>query len=215
MGNSKKAAFLDRDGVIIEETNFITDPNKVKLLENAAKAISRLNKEYLVVIITNQPAVGRGMCTEDQAKAVNNRILELLKEKGATIDATYMCFHHPIQGFGKYKTECECRKPKPGMILKAAEEHNINLKQSFTIGDKTGDIKAGYLAGTRTILVSTGYGGDDGFKDATPDYTAKDLYGAAEIMLKDTSILKLPTLNTGDNKTCVLSLPSLSSGDKK
>lgn len=182
----RKAAFLDRDGVIIEETNFITDPSKVKLLDNAAKAIARLNKDYLVFIITNQPAVGRGLCTEEQAKAVNNRVLELLAQDGARIDATYMCFHHPIHGLGKYKAECECRKPKPGMILKAAEEHNIDLAQSFTIGDKTGDIKAGYLAGTKTILVQTGYGGDDGFKDAAPDYTAKDLHEAVKIMLGET-----------------------------
>lgn len=180
----RKAAFLDRDGVIIEETQFITDPDKVKLLGNAAKAIARLNKGYKVFIITNQPAVGRGLCTEEQAKEVNNKVIELLKEQGAVIDATYMCFHHPIHGLGKYKVECGCRKPKPGMILKAAEEHGIDLSQSFTIGDKTGDIKAGHLAGTKTILVQTGYGGDDGFKDATPDYTAKDLYGAAEIMLR-------------------------------
>ncbi|MDI6738497.1 MAG: HAD family hydrolase [Nanoarchaeota archaeon] len=185
MGNTKKAAFLDRDGVIIEEIKFITEPDKVKLLDNAAKAISRLNKEYKVFIITNQPAVGRGMCTEEQAKKVNDKVLELLNEQGARIDATYMCFHHPIHGIGNYKVECDCRKPKPGMILKAAEEHDINLKQSFTIGDKTGDIKSGFLAGTKTILVQTGYGGDDGFKDATPDYIAKDLYEAAEIMLKE------------------------------
>ncbi|MDD4877890.1 MAG: HAD family hydrolase [Candidatus Nanoarchaeia archaeon] len=185
MGNKTKAAFLDRDGVIIEETNFITDPNKVRILDNAAKAIAMLNKEYKVFIITNQPAVGRGMCTEEQAKAVNNKVLELLADEGARIDATYMCFHHPIHGIGDYKIECECRKPKPGMILKAAKEHGIDLKQSFTIGDKTGDIKSGFLAGTKTILVQTGYGGDDGFKDATPDYTVKDLYEAASIMIGD------------------------------
>ncbi len=185
MNNKKKAAFLDRDGVIIEETKFITDPDKVRLLDRAADAIARLNKEYLVIIISNQPAVGRGMCTEEQAKKVNDKVLELLAEEGAKIDATYMCFHHPIHGIGNYKVECECRKPKPGMILKAAKEHGIDLKNSFTVGDKTGDIKSGYLAGTKTILVSTGYGGDDGFKDATPDYTAKDLYEAAEIILGD------------------------------
>ena len=178
----EKAIFLDRDGVIIEDFGFVTATGKIKLINNSAAAIKELNKQFKVFIITNQPAVGRGLCTEEEALNFNNKMIKLLEEKGAKIDKTYMCFHHPIHGKGAYKIDCEYRKPKPGMILKAAKEFNIDLSKSFTIGDKTGDIKSGFLAGTKTILVKTGCGGDDGFKDATPDHIADDLYNAMGII---------------------------------
>jgi len=185
MHDEKKAVFLDRDGVIIEEKEWLTKPEQVKVIANAGKAIAKLNKSFLVIIISNQPVVGRGMCTEEDVKKTNDVMLKEIAKDNAKIDAIYNCFHHPIHGIGDYKVECECRKPKPGMILKAAKEFNIDLKSSFTVGDKTGDIKSGYLAGTKTILVQTGYGGKEGFNDAVPDYTAKDLYDAAEIILGD------------------------------
>lgn len=182
---SDAAVFLDRDGVIIEDSHFITSADQVRMIANSAKAIALLNNKFKTFVISNQPAVGRGMCTEQEAKDVNDAVIALLSKEGARIDRTYMCFHHPIHGIGAYKAECECRKPKPGMILQAAREFGIDLSKSFTIGDKTGDIKAGKLAGTKTILVQTGYGGEDGFKDAVPDFVAKDLYGAAKIIMED------------------------------
>lgn len=192
-----KAVFLDRDGVIIEHnksitkdktvkhTDFITSKESIQLIENVAEAIKELNKHFKVFIISNQPAVGRGLCTEEQAIELNNFIVSQLEEKGAKIDKSFMCFHHPVHGQGKYKVECECRKPKPGMILEAAKEFDINLENSWMIGDKTGDIKSGVLAGTKTILVKTGYGGNDGFKDAEPNYVSEDLYAASQLILNE------------------------------
>ncbi|HII15935.1 MAG TPA: HAD family hydrolase [Nanoarchaeota archaeon] len=186
MDAKKPAVFLDRDGVIIEEVQWLTKPEQVKVLPNAGKAIAKLNKSFLVIIISNQPVVGRGMCTEEDVKNANDVMLKVIAKDSARIDAIYNCFHHPIHGIGKYKAECECRKPKPGMTLQAAKDFNIDLKSSFTIGDKIGDIKAGFLAGTKTILVQTGYGGKDGFNDAVPDYVAKDLYSAVNIIMGET-----------------------------
>tara|TARA_Y100000310_G_scaffold281278_1_gene301652 strand:- start:421 stop:975 length:555 start_codon:yes stop_codon:yes gene_type:complete len=183
----QKAVFLDRDGVINEEVNFLIELEKIALIEGSAEALRNLNNAgYSVIIITNQPAVGRGLATESQITAINNRIVELLGEQGAKIDATYMCFHHPKHGQGKYKVDCGCRKPKPGMILEAAKDHNIDLSQSFMVGDRTSDIKAGVLSGAKTISVRTGYGGagNDGFNDATHDYIADNLLEASKIILQ-------------------------------
>ena len=192
-----QAVFLDRDGVIIDHiklenndssinhNNFIISKENIRLIENVDTAIKELNKHFKVFIISNQPIVGRCLCTEEEAINLNNFIVSKLEEKGAKIDKTFMCFHHPIHGQGKYKVECNCRKPKPGMILESAKEFNIDLKNSWMIGDKTGDIKAGLLAGTKTILVKTGYGGNDGFKDAVPNYIAEDLYAASQLILNE------------------------------
>ncbi|MCG2719700.1 MAG: HAD family hydrolase [Nanoarchaeota archaeon] len=180
-----KSVFLDRDGVIIEETKFIISTDKVQLIDKAAEAIKELNKHFKVFIVTNQPAVGKGMCSEKEAINLNNYIISQLEEKGAKIDKTFMCFHHPVHGLGKYKVECECRKPKPGMILEAAKEFDIDLENSWMIGDKIGDIKSGVLAGTKTILVKTGYGGKDGFNDAIPNYVSEDLYAASKLILNE------------------------------
>jgi len=177
------AVFIDRDGVINKFKGYITSPEEIELIEGSAEAIAMLNKAYKVIVVSNQPCVGKGLCTERDIAAINKRLLALLREHNARIDATYMCFHHPLDGIGKYKRECDCRKPKPGLLLKAAKEHNIELSKSFMVGDRTSDIKAGRLAGVKTILVKTGFGGDDGYKDATPDYVAEDLYDAARIIL--------------------------------
>lgn len=179
--DSKKAVFLDRDGVINEDFGHIRLPEQVKLIKGSAKAIAMLNKEYPVIIITNQAAVARGMCTEEDARKVNDKVLELLAEEGAKIDATYMCFHHPEYGIGSYKVDCSCRKPKPGMILEAAKAFGIGIRNSYMVGDKASDIKAGKAAGARTILVKTGYGEEH----EKPDFIAKDLYEAAKIIMSE------------------------------
>lgn len=179
------AIFLDRDGVIIEDVDHISKQEQVKMIGKSAEAIAMLNGKYKVIIISNQAAVGRGMCTENDAHLVNNKVLELLAENKARIDSTYMCFHHPEKGVGDYKQDCSCRKPKPGMILQAASEFNIDIKNSYLIGDKTSDIKAGNSAGLNTILVKTGCAGKDGLcHDAVPSNVAEDLYSAAQIILR-------------------------------
>ncbi len=181
----KKAVFLDRDGVINEEVGHITSPKQIKLIKNSAKAISILNKRFKVFIITNQAAVGRGLCKEEDIEKINNHLISLLKEENASIEGIYCCFNHPIHGIWEYKKECNFRKPKPGMILQAAKENCINLKNSFMVGDKMSDIKAGSLTGLKTILVKTGHNGDNEFKDTNPDYVAQDLYDAVKIIFTE------------------------------
>lgn len=183
-----KAIFLDRDGVINKEKNWIHKKEDLELIKNSAEAIAMLNENgFKVIIITNQPVVARGLCTEEEVQEINDYLKNLLKDKGATVDAVYYCPHHPSAGDNpKYTRECECRKPKPGMILQAQKDLFIDkLEGCFIVGDKMGDLKAGNSVGCKTILVKTGYGGEDGWEDAVPDYIAEDLYDAVKnIILK-------------------------------
>jgi D-glycero-D-manno-heptose 1,7-bisphosphate phosphatase len=155
----REAVFLDRDGTVIEEVCYLADPAQVKLIPGAAEAIRRLNEAgVLVVLVTNQSGVARGYFPESRVRDVHARLAELLAECGAKIDASYYCPHHPTESVGHYRIACECRKPKPGLLLAAARELGIDLAQSWMIGDKPCDAEAGTAAGCRTILVRTGHG---------------------------------------------------------
>lgn len=176
-----KYIFLDRDGVINEEIGFLHKKEQLKLLQKSAEAIRMLNEEgYKVILITNQPAVARGLCSEETVEEIHKELQSLLNKENAHIDSFYYCPHHPTEGKDPFFTkECTCRKPQPGMIIKAKEDHNIeDLSHSYIIGDRISDIKAGNLAGCKTILVSTGYGLKDTWNDAVPNYYARDLYHA-------------------------------------
>jgi D-glycero-D-manno-heptose 1,7-bisphosphate phosphatase len=176
----KIAIFLDRDGVVNEEVHLLHKPEDLKLIPRSAEAIAKLNQANIpVILITNQPVVARGLCTNEDINIIHNHLQKLLEQKNAKLDAIYYCPHHP-----NFTKECECRKPLPGLILKAEKDFNINLTKSYMIGDRISDIKAGFLAGCKTIGVKTGYACDDGFKDATPDMMANDLYHAVEIILE-------------------------------
>ena len=185
-----KAVFLDRDGVINKEINLLNDINQLEILSNVNKAIKILNDlGFYVIIVTNQPQVARGLLTEVGVKKINNHLKKLLEDGGAKIDAIYYCPHHPERHhpdikpeFIKYRIECECRKPKIGMLLEAKKKFNLDLKSSFMIGDQTIDIQTGKNAGCKTILVKTGYGGSDGKFDVKPDFVCEDLYNAAKLI---------------------------------
>lgn len=153
------AIFLDRDGTINEEVDFLISPQEIKLIPGSAQAI-REAKElgYKVFIITNQSGIARGLFTEIQLKKINSHLISVLMNHGADIDAIYYCPHHPDFGDSTYRQNCECRKPKTGMITQAAKEFNIDLKKSFIIGDRTVDVQTGNNSGMTTILVLTGYG---------------------------------------------------------
>jgi mannose-1-phosphate guanylyltransferase / phosphomannomutase len=186
----RAAAFLDRDGTINENVDWLTDRKDIILIPGAAEGIKLLNeKQILVVVITNQPVVARGMATEDDVHKMNARLATLLEEKGARIDAFYFCPHHPETNHPeandpKYRRDCDCRKPKPGMFRDAARTHNIDLAQSFMVGDKTIDIAAGKAAGCSTILVQTGSAGNDGKEQVTPDHICKTIKEACELIIK-------------------------------
>jgi D-glycero-D-manno-heptose 1,7-bisphosphate phosphatase len=155
----REAVFLDRDGTLIEEVNYLSSPEQVRLIPGAADAVRRLNDAcVLVVVVTNQAGVARGYFPESRVGEVHARLAALLAEHGAHIDAFYHCPHHPTAGVGAYRVACDCRKPKPGLLLTAARELDIDLSRSWMIGDKLCDAAAGEAAGCRSILVRTGHG---------------------------------------------------------
>jgi len=154
-----RAAFLDRDGVICEENHYISKPSQFRLLPKVGDAIRLLNeKGFKVVVITNQSGVARGYFTEKDLEQVHKKMKDDLCEKGAELDAIYFCPHHPDGKIDVYRGDCGYRKPKPSMLELAAAKLNLDLKQSFMIGDKLDDIIAGTKAGCKTILVLTGCG---------------------------------------------------------
>ncbi|OGV38402.1 MAG: hypothetical protein A2020_15200 [Lentisphaerae bacterium GWF2_45_14] len=183
----KKACFLDRDGVLVEEADYLADPNKAVLIDGAAEAVKKLRENsFTVIVVSNQSGIARGYFSEETLSLINKRIAELLAESGAAVDAWYHCPHHPDGKIECYKTECSCRKPAPGMILRAAEEYNISLSKSAMIGDKKSDIEAGFNAGCRIgILVSTGYGAE-GIPDSMPRDTVfkKNISDAADYVIE-------------------------------
>ena len=156
--NKQKAVFLDRDGTINKYVGFLRKLDDFELLDGVSKAIKKINESgYLVIVVTNQPVVARGEVTVDELDVIHKKMETLLGQDGAYIDGLYICPHHPDSGFDgeikELKIECECRKPKPGMILKAAKDFNIDLSNSYMIGDSENDIKAGMAAGCKTRKV--------------------------------------------------------------
>ena len=158
----RRAVFLDRDGTLIEDTEYPSDPARVVLIEGAVDALRRLRAEgWLIVVVTNQSGIARGLITPEQYRQVADAFAEQLTAAGCRIDATCMCPHHPA-----HSGPCGCRKPQPGMLLAAARALAIDPSRSFMVGDKVSDVRAGLAAGASSILVRTGYGLET---EAAPD----------------------------------------------
>lgn len=162
----QKAVFLDRDGTINKYVGFLRNIEDFELLPGVADVIKTINASgYLAIVVTNQPVIARGEVTVPELQEIHNKMETLLGAEGAYLDAIYYCPHHPHRGYEgevpELKIECECRKPKPGMLLKAAEEFNIDLSQSWMVGDGENDIKAGITAGCRTALIGNESFGQD------------------------------------------------------
>ena len=139
-----KAVFLDRDGTLIEDVGYLSHEKDISLIDGAAEAVHNLkNAGFKTVMITNQAAIARGIITEDRFKEINSQILAEFSHKGAEFDGVYYCPHHPTAGKGKYLVNCSCRKPLPGMLLKATKDLDLDLNNSFMIGDKDIDIECG------------------------------------------------------------------------
>jgi len=184
----QRAVFLDRDGAINEEVEYLTRADQLKLIGGAAEAIRLLNKAgFKIVVITNQSAIARGYLKEEDLPAIHAEMEKMLRKGKARVDAIYYCPHHPTLGIGPYKTDCPCRKPKPGMLQQAAADLGLDLQSSFVIGDKMSDLGAGEAAGCRKILVRTGYGAEMEQRlqnyPFRPDYIADDLLEAAKWIL--------------------------------
>lgn len=146
--NKQKAIFLDRDGTINKMVGFVTKPEQFELIEGAAEAIKAINKSgYLAIVVTNQPVIARGDCTFEKLQTIHDKMETALGKVGAFVDAIYVCPHHTDKGFEgerpEYKCSCECRKPKPGLLLQAAKDFNIDLSESYMIGDSHRDVEAG------------------------------------------------------------------------
>lgn len=155
----RRAAFIDRDGVINEERNYVGRLDDFILLPGATRGLRSLKKSgYLLIVVTNQSGIGRGYYSVQDFNRLTEYMQQLLLNEGVEINKVYYCPHHSVHGLGEYKVECECRKPKPGMILQASGELGIDLGQSILIGDKDTDIQAGRSAGVgHCLLVSSGH----------------------------------------------------------
>jgi len=188
-----KAVFLDRDGVIIKDVNLLTNSGDIHVLDGLPEALSSLkNAEFKLIVVSNQTVVARGLATEKNVKEINseieNKIVEL---DGPTFDGIYFCPHHPNATLPEYREKCECRKPRSGMLAKAASEHNIDLTTSFMVGDRITDIIAGKNVGCKTILLETGMHNTETIvtidkinENIQANYTCKNLITAVKWILK-------------------------------
>lgn len=177
--------FLDRDGTINEEVDFLQSPNELTLIPGSADAIREANKHgWKVFIATNQSGIARGLLTEDALNRINATLISELQQRNAHIDAIYYCPHHPTVGAAPYRTECDCRKPNTGMLLRAAREFDVDLSKSFVIGDRMIDVQTAINVGATSILVLTGYGREElklcKERDVHIDYVAENLYDAIQ-----------------------------------
>lgn len=186
VARKRRAVFLDRDGTIIRQVELPHKPSQIKLLPGAAHALKQLHDAgYLLIVISNQPVVARGILTPAGVVKLNNVMVKRLAARGAAIDAFYFCPHNPKADLKKYRKVCACRKPAPGMVLKAAKRFKMDLKKSFLVGDTTQDMLTGKNARVRTILVRTGHGGRDPWQyKAKPDFVVKDLAAAARLITR-------------------------------
>ncbi len=164
--NKQKAIFLDRDGTINRYVGFLRNIEEFELLPDVADAVNKINSSgYLAIVVTNQPVIARGEVTVQELEEIHNKMETLLGKEGVYVDAIYYCPHHPHRGYEgeveELKINCECRKPKPGMLLQAAEDFNIDLSKSWMIGDGENDVKAGKAAGCMTAFLGTEDYGQD------------------------------------------------------
>ena len=185
--HKQKCIFLDRDGTINSYVGFLRTVDQVKLEPKAAEAIRLINEsEYLAIVVTNQPVIARGECSFEELKHIHNRIYTLLGNEGAYIDGLYFCPHHPDKGFegeiSALKFDCDCRKPKTGMLKKAETDFNSDLANSWFIGDTTMDVQTGINAGMHTVMLRSGDPKKERY-NVTPEFIANDLLDAVKMIL--------------------------------
>lgn len=186
MPPGRPAVFMDRDGCLIEEMGYLNHPSRVRILPRTAAAVSRLNAAGVAAIMaTNQAGIARGYFSAETLREVNAEVERQLVRHGARLDALYVCTHHPTAGAPPYRHECDCRKPKPGLLRQAAAELGLDLSRSVMVGDKPSDVEAGQAAGSSGVLVLTGYGrGEWEYLrhewTVKPDHVALDLFDAVQ-----------------------------------
>lgn len=185
----RRAVFIDRDGTISEEVGYINHVSRFRLFPYAAPAIKHLNESgWLAIVITNQAGVARGYFSEVTIEAVHAAMTKELENSSARLDAIYYCAHHPSVGEPPYRLDCDCRKPKPGLIARAAKDFDIDLEQSWMVGDRYSDVELARNAGVKSLFVLSGYGrGEWEHQRASwaeqPDLVAEDLLEAVAVIL--------------------------------
>ena len=188
--NKQRAIFIDRDGTINVSKGFISKADDLELIPGSIEAIKAINKSgALAIVITNQPVIARGECSFEELHNIHNKLKTILGEKGAFVDDIFYCPHHPDKGFEgevpELKFDCECRKPKTGMIDEAVKKYNIDLSKSYMVGDSTMGLETARNAGVKSVLVDTGFAGNDDKYDRNCDIEAKNLFDAVEKIIKD------------------------------
>ncbi|MEW6511387.1 MAG: HAD family hydrolase [Bacteroidota bacterium] len=188
MSAGRAAVFFDRDGTLNEEVEFLSRPEQLRLIPGAAGAVRSINAGgFHACIISNQSGVARGIFSEADLVPIHAKLMQDLGREGARIDRIYYCPHHPIAGLPPYNVECDCRKPRPGMLRRAAEEFGLDLERSYVVGDRIVDVQAAQAAGAQGILVLTGWGtiARDECRQAsvTPHFTAASIVEAVEFIL--------------------------------
>ena len=187
--NQQRAIFLDRDGTVNRKNGLVYQEKQFELEDGVIEVIRKINQSgYLAILVTNQPVVARGLCSIEDVENIHKKLETLLGQEGVYLDEIRFCPHHPDKGYPEenpdYKILCHCRKPDIGMIEDCVERYNINLADSWMIGDTTVDIQTGKNAGTHTALVLTGDAGKDGKYDGKPELACKDLRQAVEMILE-------------------------------
>ncbi len=189
----KRAVFIDRDGTISEEVGYINHPSRFRLFPYSAPAIKKLNDNgWLAIVITNQAGVARGYFSEALITQVHQQMREDLEQHNAQLDAVFYCAHHPTVGEPPYRADCNCRKPKPGLVQRAVTELDVGLDQSWMVGDRYSDIQLARNAGLRSAFVLSGYGRGEWEHQRTswkqqPDLVAENLLEAVEVIVGNAS----------------------------
>ena len=148
-----RAVFLDRDGVLVEDVHYLTSPHQLKLLPGVTDALSSLKSRFFIIVVTNQSAIARGLMSESDLLTIHVELNNLLASEGCTVDALYYCPHLPSAVVSDYRSDCNCRKPRPGMLLNAANDWKIDLNRSFMVGDRVTDSEAAIAAGVSPVLI--------------------------------------------------------------
>jgi D-glycero-D-manno-heptose 1,7-bisphosphate phosphatase len=190
MTTRRPAVFFDRDGTLNEEVEFLSAPEQLRLIPGAGRAVRAVNENgFLAVVVSNQSGIARGLFTEADLIPIHAKFRQELGASGARIDRIYYCPHHPTAGIPPYRVDCDCRKPRTGMLRRAEEEMGVDLSGSYVIGDRTVDVLAGRNAGAKGILVLTGYGmtaaGECRERGIVPDYIAPSVGEAVNFILNE------------------------------
>jgi D-glycero-D-manno-heptose 1,7-bisphosphate phosphatase len=185
----KRAVFIDRDGTISEEVGYINHPSRFRVFPYTAAAIKHLKEhDWLAIVVTNQAGVARGYFTEAMIKTVHSEMNRVIEQQGARLDAVYYCAHHPSVGDPPYRFDCDCRKPKPGLIMQAVKDFDIDLSASWMVGDRYSDVELAKNAGVHSMFVLSGYGRGEwehqrpNWKEQ-PEQVAEDLLAAVQIIV--------------------------------